>query len=213
MEISELRRSRCFNSRTLRTDTTVDHGRFPLRAEMNWSRSSLRITAVYYLVSWPSFTVIWIYWHPTVCCVLLLLFPVLQKIIKSASSVIFLVAAFAALRWTHWYLCSSCVPECDVLVITPDDPPGSVPFSPGGGVCVAINCWCRIGEDDDNEKKWEVVRNTYFATSQKEISNSQVARFTQVESFWVWLQILGVSNRSAICNSSVRRGLVVNEDS
>jgi hypothetical protein len=38
--------------------------------------------------------------------------------------------------------------------------------------------WSRIGEEDKNEKKWEVRRNINFATSQNEISNCQVARFT-----------------------------------
>jgi hypothetical protein len=51
------------------------------------------------------------------------------------------------------------VPESDELGVTPVNPPGLVRFSPGRGVCVAMICWCRIGEEDDKEKKWEVLRN------------------------------------------------------
>jgi hypothetical protein len=74
------------------------------------------------------------------------------------------------------------VPESDVLGVSRVDLPGSVPFSPGQGVCVAMICWSRTREEDDNEKKWEVLRNTYFATSHNEIGNSQVACVSQVES-------------------------------
>jgi hypothetical protein len=72
--------------------------------------------------------------------------------------------------------------ESDVLGVMPGDLPGLVSLSPGGGVCVTMICWCRIGEEDDKENKWEVLRNIYFATSQNEISNCQVARFTGVKS-------------------------------
>jgi len=155
------------------------------------------------MVSWPSFALTWIYSLPIACCFLFLLLPVLQTIFKCASWVIFLVATLAALRWTNCCLGSCCVPESDVLGVTPFDPPGSVPFSPVWGVCVAMICWCRIREEDDNENKWEVLRNIHFTTSQNEISNCQVAHFTQVKSRRVGLQSAGVSNGSAICNKSV----------
>jgi len=29
---------------------------------------------------------------------------------------------------------------------------------PGGGGCVSMICWCGIGEEDDKEKKWDVLR-------------------------------------------------------
>jgi len=32
------------------------------------------------------------------------------------------------------------------------------PFGPGGGGCVSMICWCGIEDEDDNEKKWEVLR-------------------------------------------------------
>ena len=202
-KILELTTSWCSISRTVRTNSLLDHGGFPFWEELNWSRSSLRIPAVYYTVSWPSFSLIWIHSHPIACCFLVLLLRVLQTIFKCASWVIFLVAALAVLRWTNCCLRSCCVPESDILGATPVDPPGSVLFSPGWGVCVAMICLCRIGEEDDNKKKWKVLRNIYFTTSQNEISNCQVARFTQVKSCCVWLHIAGVSNHSAFCNQSV----------
>jgi len=172
----------------------------------------LWIPAVYYMVSWSSFTLIWIYPHPVASCFLFLLHLVLWTIFQCASWVIFLVATLARLWWTNWCLHSCCVPESDVLGIMPVDPPGSVPFSPGWGIWVAISCWCRIGEEDDNKKKWEVLRNIYFATSQNEISNRHVAGFTQVTSCCVWLQIAGVSRRSTICNKSIPCCLIIYND-
>jgi hypothetical protein len=73
------------------------------------------------------------------------------------------------------------MPENNVLGVKPVDPRDSVPFSPGCGVCVGMFCWCRIEEEDNNEKKWEVLRNIFFATCQDEIVNWQVACFTQVK--------------------------------
>jgi len=202
-KIPELTTSWCSILRTVQANALVNHGGFWWRAEMNWSQSSLHIPAVYYTILWPWFTLIWIYSHPIACCFLLLLLPVLRTIFKCTSWVIFLVAALTASWCTNWCLHSCCVPESDSLCVMPVDPPGLVPFSPGWGVCVAMSCWCRIEEKDDNEKKWEVLRNIYFTTRQNEISNCQVARFTQVKSCCVWYQIAGVSNRSAICNKLV----------
>jgi len=199
-KIPELTTSWCSISQTVRTNALLDHGGFPFRAEINWLWSFVCIPSVHYTVSWPSFTVIWIYSHLIACYFLFLLFPVLHTIFKCACCVILLVAALAALRWTHCCLHCCCVQESHVLGVTPVDRPGSVPFSPGSGVCVAMIRWCRIGEEDDNKKKWEVLRNIYFATSQNKISNCQVACFTQVKSCCVWLQIAGVSNRCPICN-------------
>jgi len=31
-------------------------------------------------------------------------------------------------------------------------------LSPGWGGWVSMICWCGIGEEDDNKKKWEVLR-------------------------------------------------------
>jgi hypothetical protein len=123
------------------------------------------------------------------------------------------VAILAALRWTNWCLRSCCVPESDILGVMPIGPPGSVPLSPGWGGCVTMIRWCRIGVEDDNEKKCKFLKNIYFGTSQNEISICQVAHFTQLESCCVWLQIAGVPNRSAICNLSARCCVFVAWDS
>jgi hypothetical protein len=32
------------------------------------------------------------------------------------------------------------------------------PLSPGGGSCLSIMCGCGIGEEDDNQRKWEALR-------------------------------------------------------
>jgi len=34
----------------------------------------------------------------------------------------------------------------------------SNPLGPGSGGCASMMSWCGIGEEDDNEKKWEVLR-------------------------------------------------------
>jgi len=84
--IPELTTSRCSISRTLRKNAFVDHGGFPLQAAINLLRSSLRTPAVRYTVNWPPFASIWIYSHPTACCFLFFLLPVLRMIFKCASS-------------------------------------------------------------------------------------------------------------------------------
>jgi len=212
--LPELMTSWCLTLRTGRKSALVDNGGFPLQAEMYWSWSSLHIPAGYHMGGWPSLTVIWIYSHPIEYCFLFLLLPaVIRTILKCASWVILLVAAMAALWWTYWCLHPCCLPETDGLGVMPGDLPGLVPFSPAWGVLVAMICWYRIGEQDDNEKMWEVLRNIYFATNQNGISNYQVARYTQVKSYCIWLQIAGVSNHSAICNKSVRLCLFVYQNS
>jgi len=130
-KIPKLTTWRCSILRTVWANAFVDHGGFPLWAEMNWLRSSLCIPAVYYMVSWPLFTLIWIYTHSIACCFEVLQFPVLGTIFKCASWVILLVATLAALWWTNWCLHSWCMLESDILGVTPIHPPGSVPFSPG----------------------------------------------------------------------------------
>jgi hypothetical protein len=195
--------SYCSISQTVRTNAWVDCRGFQLQAEMNWSQSSWCIPAVYYTVSLPSFNLVWIYSHPMGYCFLFWLLPVLWTIFICASCIIFWVATFAALEWTSWSLCSCCVPESDVLGATPVDPPGLVPFSPGWGACVGMICLCGIGEEDDKKKKWKVLRNIYFATSQNEIRNCQVASFPQLKWCCIWLQIAVVSNHSVICNKLV----------
>ena len=63
-----------------------------------------------------------------------------------------------------------------------------------------MSCWCGIGEEDDNEKKWEVLRMVYLATCQNGIISCQQVLYTQDESCCVSLQVAGVSNSPAMCN-------------
>jgi len=157
-KIPELTTSWCSISRTVRTNDFVDHGGFALREAMNSLRSSLRTPAVYYSVNWPPFATIRIYLHPTACCFLFLLQPVLRTIFKCASWVICLVATLAASWWTNLCLRSCCVPRSSVLDVAPANLPVFDPLSPAGGGCVSIMCWCGIGEEDDNERKWEALK-------------------------------------------------------
>jgi hypothetical protein len=57
--IPERTTSWCSILQTVQTNTLVDHGGYLLQAEMNGARSSLRIPAVCYTISWLSVTVIW----------------------------------------------------------------------------------------------------------------------------------------------------------
>jgi hypothetical protein len=77
---------------------------------------------------------------------------------------------------------SCSVPESDTLRVMPNDLPGVAPYSPGWCVSVAVICWCRIGEEDDNEKEWEVLWNVYLAISHIKIIKCHVAHFTPVTS-------------------------------
>jgi len=82
----------------------------------------------------------------------------LQTILKSASWVIFLVAASPASRWTNWCLRSCCVPISDELNELPANRLDFNPLAADLGGCGSMICWCGIGEKDDNEKKWKVLR-------------------------------------------------------
>jgi len=156
-KIPELTTSWCSISRTVRTNALVDHGGVPLRAAMNLLCRSLRTPAVGYTVNWLPFASIRIYSHRTTCCFLFLLLPVLRTIYKCASWVICLVATLAASQWTNLCLGSCCVPRISVFDVAPANLPVFDLLSPGGGGCVSIMCWCGIGEEDDNERKWEAL--------------------------------------------------------
>jgi len=158
-KIPELTTSWCSRLPTVRTHAFADHGRFPLWSAINSLPSSLQTPAVRYTVNCPPFASIWIYSHLTACCFLFLLLPVLQTIFKCASWVICLVAALAASRWTNLWLHSCCVPRIAVFHIAPANLPVFDPLSIGGGGCVSMMCWCGIGEEDDNERKWEALRS------------------------------------------------------
>jgi hypothetical protein len=51
------------------------------------------------------------------------------------------------------------MPKSYILDEAPVDLCASDPSAPGCGVCVSM-IWCsRIGDEDDYENKWEVLRN------------------------------------------------------
>jgi len=157
-KIPELKTSWCSISWTVWTNAFVKHGGFPWQAAMNPFRTSLWAPAVCYRVNWPPFASIWIYSHPTACCFLFLLLPVLRTIVKCASRVICLVAALVVSRWTNLSLHSCCVRRISVFDVAPANWPVFERLLPGGGGCVSMMCWCWIGEEDDNERKWEALR-------------------------------------------------------
>jgi len=157
-KMPELTTSWCSISRTLRTNAFVDHGGFPLRAVTNLLRSSLRTPAVRCTVNWPLFASIWIYPHPTADCFFVLLLPVLRTIFKGASRVMCLVAALAASRWTNLCLRSCCVPRISICDVAPANLPVFEALAPGGGGWEWMMCGWGIGEEDDNERKWEALR-------------------------------------------------------
>jgi len=145
-------------SRTFPGHALVYHGGLPFWATIIWSYSSLRTPTIGYTFDWRPITLLSMYSHRTACCFLLLMFPVSWTIVKFASWVIFLVAALEALRWTNWWLRSCCLPMSDEFDIVPGNPFESHLLSPGWGGCVCMICWCGIDEEDDNGKKWEVLR-------------------------------------------------------
>jgi len=157
-KIPELKSSRCLILWTVQGNAMVNRWDFLLQKVINCSRSSLRTPAILYMVHWQPFTSFQIYSHATACCILFLLLPVLRMISKCAARVISLEAALAASRWTNWGLRSCCVPMSDVFDLTPGNLRESDPLSPGWGGCVSIICWCWIEEEQDNGKKWEVLR-------------------------------------------------------
>jgi len=143
------------------------------------------------------------YSHPIGYCLLFLLLPVLCTIFRYASWVIFVVAGLAASQWNNWCLHRCCVSAGGTLVDAPVLGLDSNPLSPGSGVCGAMTCCGGQGEEDDNEKKWEVLRNILLASSQNWMSDSQLARSTQDGTYWVQMQVAGDSNGPVMCSKLV----------
>jgi len=139
-EISALKTSWCSISLTEWRNIIVDHGRFPIRAAMNVSYSSLCTPTVRYMVNWRPFTMVWRYSHPTVWCFLFMLLPVIWTISNCASWVIFLVAAVAASWCTNWSLRSCCVPMSDLFDKAPANWLHLDPLTPGWRGCVSMIC-------------------------------------------------------------------------
>ena len=140
------------------TNAVAENGGFLLRAAINSLRSSLQTPAVRYALHWTRLAVIWTYIHPTTCCSLFLLLPILQMIFQCASWVICLGAALAVLWWTNLCLHSCFGARISIFVVPPANLPVLDPLSPGGCGCVSMMCWCGIAEEDDNKRKWEALR-------------------------------------------------------
>jgi hypothetical protein len=199
-KIPELTTSICWIWWTVQTSAFIDYRGFTLRVAINWSRSSLQTPAVRDTVDCWLLTSIWIYSHPTAWCFPFLLLLVLWTIFKCASRVICLVIVLVALQWTNWWLCSCCVAMIAIFDIVPANRLDWDSLTPGWGGCVSMICWCGIGEEYDNEKKWKSLRTISFGACQNSMSSSQYVRYTQDQFCWVWLQVAVVSHRPKMCN-------------
>jgi hypothetical protein len=148
----------CAILRTEQTNALVDHWGYELWAAIHWSNSFWRTPAVCDTVKWWLFTKVWIYSHLTACCYSFVLHPVLLKIFKCAFWVIFLVTALGVFWWTNWCLHSCCVPKSVIFDNAPANCLDVDPLWPCWADCVSMIHWCGVGEKDDDEKKWEVLR-------------------------------------------------------
>jgi len=200
MKTPDLKISWCPISWTVQTNAFVDHGGFPLWASNYWLRGFPSLVAVRITVSRRPFTMTCIYLHPTACLFLFLLLPVRRTIVKCASWVLVLVAVLAASGWTNKHLHSCGVPMTDVCNVAPGNQLDLNPLSSCLGGCVSKICWCGIWEEDDNKKKWEVLRTIYLASCQDGISSSQDVPDTQDESYCVWPRVAKIFHRPAMCN-------------
>ena len=158
MKTRELTTSWCSIPLSVGLYAFVDHGGLPLWAARNRSCSSLCTAAVRYTINYRLFTMTCMYLHSNVCCCLFTLLPVLRMIFKWASWELFLVAALAASWWTHKCLHSCCVPMSDILDVSPANRLDFDSLPAGWGGCASLICFYGIGEEDYNEKKWEVLR-------------------------------------------------------
>jgi hypothetical protein len=64
-------------------------------------------------------------------------------------------------------------------------------------------CWCGMEEEDDNQMKWEVLRNILSASCQNGNISCQHVRYTHDESCCIKLQVEGVTLSHVMCNKSV----------
>jgi len=141
----------------MRTKAFDNHGGFPLRAVINLLSSSLRTVAPHSTINWPLVALIRLHSHPTACCFWFFLLSVLRTIFLCAFCAICLVAALAASQWNNLCLPSCCVLRLSVFDVAPANLPVLDPLWPGAGDCVSVMCWFGIGEEDDNERKWEAL--------------------------------------------------------
>jgi len=170
VNIPELTTSTCLISRTARMNALVDHGGFPLWVPLNLSHSSLPTPAVCYIISWPRCTSIRQHLHLIACCFIFLLLPVLRTIFNYVSRVISLVGAFAASRWTKWILHFVGSQQeaywmkwpsfCSILSHSHLAAALVEPWFAAAEMKRWWQ-WNKVGgpEEEDNEKKWEVLQN------------------------------------------------------
>jgi len=186
---------------------------FPITAAIYWSHVSPCIPAVCYVVGRQPSAWIWIYSHSIACCLLFLLLLELRNIFNSVAWVKLLVAALAVSWWTYWCLHYCCVPAGATLDETSVGQLYMDPLSLRWRLSVARICWCGKGEEDDNERKCEVLRNRKLAWSRDGMYTRQLARSEQDESCCVQPQVKEVSNCPVICSMSVRCLVFVYRDS
>jgi len=70
-----------------------------------------------------------------------------------------------------------------VFVVATANLPVFDPLSPGEVGGVSMLCWCGIREEDDNERKWKVLRTVELASCQNCIRSSRHDRYAQDESY------------------------------
>jgi len=75
------------------------------------------------------------------------------------------------------------VPRISVFDVVPANLALFDPLSPGGGSCVSRMCWCGIGQEDDNKRKWETPMTMELASCQNAISSRQHNRYAQDKSY------------------------------
>ena len=93
------------------------------------------------------------------------------------------MAALAASQRTNWCLRSCCLPKTGVYKEAPTNQLDLDLLGPGRGGFVSVIHWCGIGEEDDNEKKWEVLRIILLGSCQNGIISCQHLCYTQDESW------------------------------
>jgi len=158
-KIPVLNSSQCSISRTVQKIAMLDDRDFSLQAAINWMHSSLHTPTARDMVYWCTFTMICIFSPPTAWWLLFFtVVPVIRTIFQCRSWVIWLVAALAASRWPNWCLHYRCVPMSDVYDIAPSNRLDLDPLSVGWSCCVSMIKGSGIGEDDNNEKMWVILR-------------------------------------------------------
>jgi len=130
-KVPELATSWYWMSRTVRTNTLVDHGSFLLTAGFQLSCSCLRSQPVPYSVSWSQCTLKSIDSHAIACSVIFVLHQIVVPILACEHLVTFVLAVLVVWWWTNWCLRCCCVSPHGGLDQSPviwhySDPPTTV---------------------------------------------------------------------------------------